>query len=112
MFFRKKKPLLPPEEQALVVEAIREAEARTTGEIRVFMEHHCSWMDAMDRARELFAELSMDQTERRNAVLLYRALKDQQFALLGDKEIYTRAGGPAFWETAAAQLRHHLQRDQ
>lgn len=112
MFFRKPKPLLPEDDQARVVEAIRQAEARTTGEIRVFMEPHCAWMDAMDRARELFLQLGMDRTERHNAVLVYVALKDHQFAVLGDKHIYEYAGGAAFWQAAANLLLQYLKEDK
>ena len=112
MFFRKPKPLLPQDVQDSVVSAIRNAEARTTGELRVFMEPHCTYMDAMDRAREVFTALAMEKTERRNAVLVYVAMKDQQFAIFGDQEIYTKAGGPHFWEAAAAILQQHLRADK
>jgi uncharacterized membrane protein len=102
--------MLPPDVQEAVVAAIRQAEARTTGEIRVFIEGHCAYVDALDRAIELFASLGMEQTEERNAVLVYLALKDKQFAIYGDEEIYKQAGGPHFWHRAAqvlqAALRH------
>ena len=100
----KKKPLLPPAVQEAVVAAIRAAEAKTTGEIRVFIESHCSFVDALDRAKEVFSNLSMELTEERNAILVYAALKDKQFAIFGDEEIYHKAGGPQFWECAALLL--------
>ena len=105
----RKKQLLDTDDQERVVAAIKIAEAGTTGELRVFVESHCGYMDAMDRARELFATLGMEATERRNAVLVYLALNDHQFAILGDKEIYEQAGGPIFWEGAATQLKAHLK---
>ncbi len=110
MLFRKQNPLLNPAEQERVVACIREAEARTTGEIRVFMESKCSYMNAMDRAVELFHELEMTKTERRNATLIYLATEDRQFALAGDKEIYEKAGGEAFWKQAADELQAYLRR--
>jgi uncharacterized membrane protein len=106
--FGKKKALLAQEAQEMIVEAIREAERETTGEIRVFIESKCSYVDAMDRAREIFARLHMDRTTRRNAVLVYLALDHHQFAIMGDTEIYNKAGGPAFWENAAATLKQYL----
>jgi uncharacterized membrane protein len=109
MSFWKKKPLLPGAVQDAVVAAIREAEARTTGEIRVYVEGHCAYMDALERAKELFASLGMEQTEERNAVLVYLALADKQFAIFGDDEIYRRAGGPHFWERAAQLLQSGLK---
>lgn len=110
--FRKKKPLLPHDEQEAVVACIREAESKTTGELRVFLETHCSYVDAMDRAWELFAKLGMFQTEKRNAVLVYMATEDRQFAIVGDEEIYKRAGGAQFWETAAIELKHYLKKQE
>ncbi|RYD55224.1 MAG: TPM domain-containing protein [Sphingobacteriales bacterium] len=107
--FPKKKPLLATEEQEQVVAAIREAEAGTTGELRVFLESKCGYVDAMDRAREVFETLGMAKTERRNAVLVYMAFDDHQFAIMGDKEIYEKAGGPVFWENAASELKNYLK---
>jgi uncharacterized membrane protein len=110
--FNKKKPLLTADEQQQVVACIREAEANTTGELRVFVESRCSYMDAIDRAWELFHKLAMDATERRNAVLVYLAIDDHQYAIVGDKDIYEKAGGAMFWESAAAKLRQHLKKGE
>ncbi len=107
-----KKQYLNKKEQAQAVACIQNAEQNTTGELRVFIEGKCTYMDAMDRAKELFEELGMTETERRNGVLIYIAVQDHQFAILGDKEIYEQAGGPAFWEQAAAELKSYLQKGQ
>lgn len=106
--FGKKKPLLDAASQDAVVACIREAEEKTTGELRVYLESHCSYVDAIDRAWELFAQLGMAETERRNAILVYMALDDKQFAIVGDKEIYEKAGGALFWENAASELKNYL----
>ncbi len=102
-------PQLSEDVQDAVVAAIREAEAGTTGEIRVFVEKHCEYMNALDRAMELFAQLNMHQTEQRNAILIYLAMKDRQFALYADEAIHKQAGGAAFWQDAAAQLQRALR---
>ena len=106
--FDKTKLPLSKEEQANVVAAIQEAEKNTTGELRVYIEAHCTYVDAMDRAKEVFAELAMANTERRNAVLVYMAYADHQFAIMGDEQIYIKAGGPEFWKNAARIFREHL----
>lgn len=110
MFFfgKKRKALLAPEVQELLVDAIKKAESKTTGEIRVFIESKCDFVDAMDRAKEIFVKLGMQHTVRRNAVLIYVAFEHQQFAIMGDTEIYNKAGGPAFWENAARKLKQYL----
>jgi uncharacterized membrane protein len=108
----KKKPLLDVDAERLIVATIQEAEGKTTGEIRVFVENYCSYMDAMDKAKEIFARLGMEKTVSRNAVIIYVALKDRQFALFGDTAIYEKAGGPIFWEKAAVHLKEHLKRNE
>ncbi len=105
----KKKNFLSKEQQELVVEAIRQAELSTTGEIRVYMEANCDHDDPMKRASELFYRLGMDNTVSRNAVIVYLAYEDKKFALYGDKEIYIKAGGKQFWEKAAAKLASNLK---
>ena len=81
-----------------MVEAIRSAEKQTSGEIRLFMEQRCAFLNPLDRAKEVFAELEMFKTKDRNAVLLYIATKDQQLAVLGDEGIYQKMG-QAFWDS-------------
>lgn len=110
--FKKKKLLLDKDSERQVIAAIKEAEARTSGEIRVFVECHCKYVDPMDRAKEIFLQLGMAKTEQRNAVIIYIALHDNQFALFGDKAIYEKAGGPQFWLASAAHLTNHLKRDE
>lgn len=107
--FNKDKPPLTDDEQDRVVAAIQAAEKNTTGELRVFMEPHCSYVDAIDKAKIIFTKLGMTDTVRRNAVLVYVAYTDHQFAILGDKEIYEQAGGPVFWKNAAHILQTHLK---
>ena len=103
--------MLDKESQHKIVACIKEAESKTSGEIRVFMEHHCEYMDSMHRAQELFKQLAMEQTVARNAIIIYIALTDRQFALFGDTAIYEKAGGAEFWKSAAAKLTGHLKKN-
>nr|WP_294774139.1 TPM domain-containing protein [uncultured Flavobacterium sp.] len=77
---------LTPEEEQEIVEAIRMAEKNTSGEIRVHIEKHTS-IDAFERAMEVFHLLKMDETELKNGVLIYLAVKDKHFVICGDKGI-------------------------
>ncbi|MCR6720250.1 MAG: TPM domain-containing protein [Chitinophagaceae bacterium] len=92
----RKKPFFPEADQELIVAAIRKAEKRTSGEVRVFVESRCRFMDAVDRAAEVFYNLEMDETEDHNGVLVYVALKDHQLAVFGDKGIHEKVG-MEFW---------------
>lgn len=85
------------EENERIVAAIRQAEQATSGEIRVYIESHCRFVDPLDRAVELFFGLKMEKTEQRNGVLLYIALKDRQLAIFGDEGIHQKVG-TAFWD--------------
>lgn len=92
----KKKQFFTAQEREQIVAAIRDAEQRTSGEIRTFIENRCKYMDALDRAAELFFNLQMDKTNDRNAVLLYIALKDRQLAVFGDEGIHRKVGAE-YW---------------
>lgn len=102
--FKKKAPkFFTDEQQQLVVHAIQQAEKQTSGEVRVYVESHCEYVDALDRAREVFANMGMTATQQRNAVLVYVAMKDRQLAVFADEGIYTKAGA-AFWNAAVKKM--------
>lgn len=88
---------LSEEEEAEVVEAIRRAEKKTSGEIRVHIEKTSNG-DIWDRAMEVFHLLKMDNTKQDNGVLIYVAIDDRKFIIYGDKGI--NAVVPKdFWES-------------
>ncbi|MBN2349687.1 MAG: TPM domain-containing protein [Bacteroidales bacterium] len=69
-----------------IIDAIKEAELNTSGEIRVHIERRCP-QDVLDRAAFLFEKLKMHKTEKRNGVLFYLSYEDKNFAILGDAGI-------------------------
>jgi len=95
--WQKVKEFLTEEEKNSIVQALRAAEERTSGEIRVFVESRCKYVDAIDRAREIFFLLKMEETAERNATLVYVAVKDKQAAIFGDEGIHQRVG-QKYWE--------------
>lgn len=84
------------EERKLIVDAIKEAELNTSGEIRVHIDSKCK-EDVMDRAAYWFEKLQMHKTELRNGVLFYLAYEDHKFAILGDAGINQKVDAN-FWE--------------
>lgn len=101
--WQKRKSLFNEEDNRLIVKAIRHAEQRTSGEVRVFVESRCSWVDAIDRAAEIFFTLKMEKTDQRNAVLVYIALKDHQLAVFGDEGIHNKVGAE-YWNKVVAEM--------
>ena len=105
-----KKEFFSKEESELIVEAIRSAEKQTSGEVRLFVERHCKFVDPLDRAAELFFSLKMEQTEQRNGVLVYVATKDRQLAIFGDKGIHEKVGD-RFWQAEVGKMLSHFNAD-
>lgn len=99
--------VLSAEEKEQIVSAIREAESRTSGEIRVFMESNNKYVDPVDRAAEVFFNLKMENTVDRNAVLLYVAVKDRQLAIYGDEGIYKKTG-KEYWNDLVKKILKHF----
>ena len=95
--WQKKKDFFTRDEKARIVEAIQLAEQRTSGEVRVYVESHCRYVDPLDRAKEVFDSLKMSETDMRNATLVYVAVKDRQAAVFGDAGIHEKVG-QKYWE--------------
>lgn len=95
-------------EQKQLVDAIKASEMRTSGEIRMYIESRCRYVDPLDRAAELFWNLKMDHTEDRNAVLVYVAIKDHQYAVYADKGIHEKVG-QQFWEKEVEAMGVHFR---
>ena len=85
------------EQQEYLRQAIMNAELDTSGEIRVHIENTCTG-DAMDRALAVFKKLGMIKTESRNGVLIYLAVKNRKFAIIGDEGIHAVVT-EIFWES-------------
>lgn len=83
------------ERQRQIVDAIREAELNTSGEIRVHVDKRCR-KDVLDRALHVFKKLKMDKTRQRNGVLLYVAMESRKTAILGDEGV-NAVVPPDFW---------------
>ncbi|MFY7900763.1 MAG: TPM domain-containing protein [Chitinophagaceae bacterium] len=99
-----------PAEKEKIVTAIRKAEQRTSGEIRVYIESKCRFVNALDRAIELFDGLNMYTTKERNAVLVYIAMKDRQLAIYADQGIYQKMGS-GFWNDQVKVMMHHFNKN-
>jgi len=103
----RRKDLFSAAEKDQIVAAIKAAEQQTSGEVRVFVESRCKYVDPIDRAAEIFASLQMEKTAARNGTLVYVAIKDRQLALWGDKGIHEKVGS-AFWNKEVQLILSHF----
>jgi len=106
----KRKEFFTDEEKQSIVDAVRVAEQRTSGEVRVFVESHCRYVNAIDRAVEIFENLQMQRTELRNATLVYVAIKDRQLAVFGDEGIHQKVGNE-YWANEVVKMINAFNRD-
>jgi uncharacterized membrane protein len=91
------------EQQEAIVRAIAEAEHATSGEIRVHVETSCK-ADVLDEAAWLFRKVGMQKTADRNGVLIYLAIKERKFAIIGDTGINSVVP-LGFWD----EIRDHMK---
>jgi len=95
------------QEKEDIILAIKNAELDTSGEIRVHIEETCKG-DARDRAAYIFDKLEMQNTEQRNGVLFYLALKNRKFAILGDAGINSMVP-ENFWDDIRDVMLDHFR---
>jgi uncharacterized membrane protein len=93
-----------------IVNAIKAAEAKTSGQIRVFLQRGKFDEDALERAQKKFAQLEMEKTRERNAVLIFVAPRAQKFAVIGDEGVHQKCG-EKFWQDLVARMREHFLRE-
>ena len=86
---------LTEEQERQIVKTIRVAEKNTSGEIRVHIEKTTS-KPTIERAKEVFYYLKMDETKDKNGVLFYLAVHDKKFAIIGDVGLNTKVPND-FW---------------
>lgn len=106
----RRKEFFTDEEKQSIVDAVRTAEQRTSGEVRVFVERRCRYVNAIDRAVEIFESLQMQKTELRNATLVYVAIKDRQLAVFGDEGIHQKVGNE-YWANEVVKMINAFNRD-
>ncbi len=98
------------EDEARIVAAIKDAENRTSGEIRVHMENHTDEPN-LEHAKKVFEKVGMTKTELRNGVLFYLAIQDHQFSIIGDKGI-NEAVPDDFWDTIRDTMQEQFKKGE
>lgn len=101
---------LPRIEHGRVVEAIRAAESRTSGEIRVLIARHKA-PDPLAAAQAYFNKFKMARSPQRNGVLIFVAPRSRNFAVIGDSGVHEKCGD-AFWSDLAEAMSGHFKRGE
>ena len=109
-FKRKAVDFFSPQDKEQIVDAIKKAEHKTSGEIRVYIESDCNHTNAIDRAIEIFEDLEIYKTKQRNGVLVYVAIKARKLAIYGDQGIYESVG-KEFWDAQVEKMVHFFNKN-
>ncbi len=102
MAFMPRRRLVKVIDAERVKSAIREAERRTSGEIRVSVSRFF-WGRLEPVAWRTFDRLGMRATKDRNGILFFIVPSRRRFVVLGDEGIHARVGQD-FWKGVAAAL--------
>jgi uncharacterized membrane protein len=110
--FRSDRPrtFLSETERRLIVDAIKAAEAKTSAEIRVHLDRRAKG-DTVAAARREFDLLGMSHTQDRNGVLIYLAVRDRAFALVGDVGLNGKVDA-GFWDGLKEKLAQSFKADR
>ena len=105
------KEFLSKLEHDAIVKAIRDAESKTSGEIRVFIQRGKLEGDPLIAAQKKFHKLGMHKTPERNAVLIFVAPRAHKFAVVGDEAIHNKCG-ESFWHRLVEPIREHFRNER
>jgi len=94
-----------------IVRAIREAESKTSGDIRVLIQRGKLKADPLVVAQKKFRQLQMHKTAERNAILIFMAPREHKFAVVGDRAIHEKCGDE-FWQRIIEGMQTHFQSEK
>ncbi len=93
-----------------IVTAIREAEEKTSGQIRVLVSHkHVE--DPVTEAQKEFVRLGMADSPQHNGVLIFVAPRSHKFAVIGDKAVHEKCGDE-FWQKLAEAMGGYFRKSE
>ena len=98
------------EQREQIRDAIKEAEDKTSGEIRVHIETKTTG-NVLDRAAWIFKRIGMHGTAERNGVLFYLAITNRKFAVIGDQGINSKVA-ENFWDEIKENVSNHFSTEQ
>ncbi len=97
-------------EKEKIIQAIKEAENETSGEIRLHLESRCKG-DPLERAVKVFEKLKIHETRLRNGTLIFLAVDDRKFAIFGDEGI-NEIVPDNFWDDVKEEMSQFFLKKQ
>jgi uncharacterized membrane protein len=94
-----------------IVQAIREAESKTSGQVRVYIQRGKLNGDPLIAAQKKFHRLGMHKTKEGNGVLIFVAPRARKFAVVGDRAIHEKCGEP-YWQRVVTKMREHFRNEK
>ncbi len=110
MMSRGRRKLMQTIDCERVLAAIREAERRTSGEIRVSVARFF-WGNVRRVAEKAFVRMKISGTRDRNGILFFIVPARRRFAVLGDSGIHAKVG-QEFWDAVAALLSESFRKGE
>ena len=93
-----------------IVAVIRDAEHKTTGEIRVSISpKHID--DPVTAAQIAFMRLGMNKSSERNSVLIFVAPRSHKFAVIGDEAVHAKCGDE-FWRKLVDAMSGYFRKSE
>ncbi len=105
------KEFLSKLEHDRIVKAIKEAEAKTSGQIGVYIQRGRLNGDPLIAAQKKFRRLGMHKTRERNGVLIFVAPRAHKFAVVGDKAVHEKCG-ESYWQRVVDLMREHFRNER
>ena len=96
--------------QDALIAAIRDAEEKTSGQIRVLISHK-SVVDPVAAAQKEFARLGMAKSPERNGVLIFVSPRSRKFAVVGDTGVHEKCGD-VFWQELAQAMASYFYKSE
>jgi uncharacterized membrane protein len=94
-----------------IVDAIREVESKSSGEIRVYIQRGKLTGDPLVAAQKKFHRLGVHKRSERNSILIFVAPRAHKFAVVGDKAVHEKCGDQ-FWQRLVDGMREHFRNEK
>ncbi|MDR1876647.1 MAG: DUF5130 family protein [Flavobacteriaceae bacterium] len=102
--------LFSPQDETEIVKAIKTAEAKSTGEIRVHLDQNLKG-DPLAIAQDIFYKIGMPDTKDRNGVLFYVSENKRKIAIIGDENIHNYVK-QSFWNELIKEITHSFKEEK